>query len=209
MSGAGCHNMGNLPMLPVPGELNTSPNDMMGFSPEIQIQEAHAGYYDANLFKQINCQLTVTERTGLARIIFNEAEKGTIVIGTGINSTEISEANVKITGPNSFEGVADGGNFCGANSKYNIYFVGEFSKPASTFGSWKKDVLQESKTETEGVIPGSILLSIKETSQFYTKSGFPMFRSIMQSSIWRRRIRAGTLKKFEDRQKKNGTIYLV
>nr|WP_319510293.1 GH92 family glycosyl hydrolase [uncultured Draconibacterium sp.] len=150
MSGAGCHNMGNLPMLPVPGELNTSPNDMMGFSPEIQIQEAHAGYFDANLFKQINCQLTVTEHTGLARIIFNEAEKGTIVIGTGINSTEISEANVKITGPNSFEGVADGGNFCGANSKYNIYFVGEFSKPASTFGSWKKDVLQESKNETEG-----------------------------------------------------------
>ena len=155
MSGAGCHNMGNLPMLPFPGKLDTSPRDMMGFNPEIQVEEAHAGYYEANLFQKANCELTATKRTGLARISFYEAEKGTIIIGTGINSTEISEAEVKITGPNSFEGMADGGKFCGANSKYKIYFAGEFDSDAETFGTWMENSLMagevSAKDQNSGV----------------------------------------------------------
>lgn len=155
MSGAGCHNMGNLPMLPLPGSLDVSPNDMMGFTPDIQIKEAHAGYYKANLFGNTSCELTATTRTGLARINFNETEKGTIIIGTGINSTEISEAEVKITGPNSFEGMADGGNFCGANSRYKIYFAGEFNRDAETLGIWMGDSLladqNSAKDQNSGV----------------------------------------------------------
>ena len=149
MSGAGCHNMGNLPMLPIPGELSTSPNDMMGFKPEIQIKDAHAGYYQANLFQQVNCELTATLRTGLARIRFDESQTGTIIIGTGINSTEVTHANVKITGSHSFEGVADGGNFCGANANYKIYFAGEFNQDADTFGAWMGDSLFVSRSSAQ------------------------------------------------------------
>ncbi len=141
MSGAGCHNMGNLPMLPIPGELSASPNDMKSFKPEIQIKNAHAGYYQANLFHQVDCELTATTRTGIARISFGQLDKGTIMIGSGINSTEVSESKVKITGPHSFEGMADGGNFCGANSKYKIYFAGEFNQDAVSRGTWKGESL--------------------------------------------------------------------
>ena len=141
MSGAGCANMGNLPMLPVPGGLSVSPNDMMGFNPGIQIKKAHAGYYRANLFNQVDCELTATTRTGLAQIHFDQSKKGTIIIGTGINSTEITEASVLITSPHSFEGVADGGNFCGINSNYKIYFAGEFNRDAATYGTWMGDSL--------------------------------------------------------------------
>ncbi|MGQ8338269.1 GH92 family glycosyl hydrolase [Sunxiuqinia sp. A32] len=149
MSGAGCHNMGNLPMLPIPGELKESPIDMMSFKPEIKLSDAHAGYYEANLFNQINCELSTTTRTGIARIHFDESQKGTILIGTGINSTEVSESSVKITGPNSFEGVADGGNFCGANSNYKIYFAGEFSKEADASGTWMGDSLLVGQTSAQ------------------------------------------------------------
>lgn len=141
MSGAGCHNMGNLPMMPVSGEITTSPKDMMGFKPEIQIEEAHAGYYKANLFENVSCELTATTRTGLARIDFGDSENGTIIIGTGINSTEVSESSIKITGSHSFEGMADGGNFCGSNSKYKIYFAGEFDQDAVSVGTWMGDSL--------------------------------------------------------------------
>lgn len=155
MSGAGCHNMGNLPMLPIPGELTVSPGDMMNFKPEIQIKDAHAGYYKADLFANVNCELTATTRSGLARIRFNQSDKGTIVIGTGINSTEIQDANVSITGSHSFEGMADGGNFCGANSNYKIYFAGEFNQDATQFGTWMNDSLQvggsEAKDQNSGV----------------------------------------------------------
>ena len=150
MSGAGCHNMGNLPMLPLTGEMTTSPKDMMSFKPEIQIKDVHAGYYQAQLFDQVNCELTASTRTGFARMSFNDSEKGTIIIGTGINSTEVTESHVKITGMNSFEGMADGGNFCGANSKYKIYFAGEFNRAASSYGTWRGDSLQKNSSATEG-----------------------------------------------------------
>nr|WP_321412249.1 GH92 family glycosyl hydrolase [uncultured Carboxylicivirga sp.] len=149
MSGAGCHNMGNLPMLPIPGEITESPNDMMGFIPEIQIKDAHAGYYQASLFKSINCELSATTRTGIARIQFNESDKGTILIGSGINSTTVTDAQVKITGPNSFEGYADGGNFCGADSNYKIYFSGQFNTDALKSGVWMNDTLK-SESEASG-----------------------------------------------------------
>ncbi|MBN2163989.1 MAG: hypothetical protein JXR25_03725 [Pontiellaceae bacterium] len=58
MSGAGCDNMGNLPMMLIPGKLTESPNDMSTFQPEIQIHDAHAGYYRASLFDAIDCELT-------------------------------------------------------------------------------------------------------------------------------------------------------
>lgn len=149
MSGAGCHNMGNFPMLPLSGNLEASPKDMMGFTPNIQIEEAHAGYYKANLFSNTSCELTATNRTGFARINFNTTDKGSIIIATGINSTEILEAEVEITGPNSFEGMADGGNFCGANSKYKIYFAGEFNSNAETFGTWMEDSLLTQATSAK------------------------------------------------------------
>ena len=141
MSGAGCNNMGNLPMLPIPGVISTSPADMKGYKPEIQIQDAHAGYYKANLFQNVSCELTATTRTGLGQINFGSSNEGTIIIGTGINSTEVSKACAKVTGSHSFEGMADGGNFCGANSKYKIYFAGEFNQEAVSSGTWMGDSL--------------------------------------------------------------------
>ena len=43
MSGAGCHQMGNIPLLPYPGKIESSPGDMMHFDPKINILEAYAG----------------------------------------------------------------------------------------------------------------------------------------------------------------------
>ena len=150
MSGAGCHNMGNLPMLPILGELTDSPNDMMAFNPEIEIQEAHAGYYKAKLFNRIECELTATERTGISRLQFKRTKKASILVGTGINSTDVTLSNVKITGPGTFEGMADGGNFCGANANYKIYFAAEFNKDAQSFGTWTGDSLYREQAEAAG-----------------------------------------------------------
>ena len=150
MSGAGCHNMGNLPMLPMPGKLTESPNDMMGFNLDLKIQNAHAGYYRASLFDSVDCELTVTPRTGLARLRFKQSPEGTVIIGSGINATEVTESNVKITGPASFEGMADGGNFCGLNSNYKVYFAGEFSRPSTVSGTWQGDSLMAGMRTAEG-----------------------------------------------------------
>lgn len=146
MGGVGCRNKGTLPMLLFPGSLEVSPNDMMAVTPEMQIEEAQTGYYKTNLFGSASYELTATNRTGFARINFNATDNGSIIIATGINSTEISEAEVKIIGSNFFEEISDGGNFCGTNSKCKIYFAGEFDSNAETSGIWMEDSLVPKET---------------------------------------------------------------
>ena len=126
----------------------------MHFDPKINILEAYAGYYKARLYERISCELTATTRTGIARLSFDESEYLTLLIGTGINSTEITEASVNITGPSGFEGQADGGSFCGAPSNYTLYFVAEFDTPADESGTWKDSVLNVGSISTKGANSG-------------------------------------------------------
>ena len=50
----------------------------------------------------------------------------------GIDLTIEDNKFVVITGPNSCEGYAEGGNFCGVRTPYKVYFVAEFDARAVT-----------------------------------------------------------------------------
>lgn len=150
MSGAGCEHMGNLPLLPLAGDLLTSPKDMLGFKPEFKVRNAYAGFYEAKNKDSINSSLAVTTRTGAGKFDFpKDLQTGSIIIGTGLNATTMNEANVNITSKSSFEGFADGGSFCGTAVSYRIYFVAEFDTEALSFGTWNGDELKKgNKLET-------------------------------------------------------------
>lgn len=141
LSGAGCSHLGNFPMLPIAGELTTSPNDMKGFQKYTSLKECEAGYFSVEMIDKVICNATVAKRTAIAQLIFPvEKNKGTVIIGSGIKDTEgLYNAHVTITSANSCEGFAEGGEFCGhyADTKYRIYFVAEFNRKASKFGVWK------------------------------------------------------------------------
>ena len=155
LSGAGCHNMGNMPLLPMAGKLTKSPNDMMGYDPKININTAIAGYYKATLGDKASIELSVTPRTGIARIGFDKNEQyGTIIIGTGINSSVIKKAKAIIVGKNRLEGYADGGHFCGLGANYMLYFVAEFDQNASNVGTWLGNTINENTDTVSGANSG-------------------------------------------------------
>ena len=156
LSGAGCHNMGNFPTLPMAGTLQTSPKDMMTLKPEPKITKSVAGYYTATVAGDINCELSVTKRTGMAKFTFPaNSSKGTVIIGSGVNATTVSDASIKITSNNSCEGYADGGNFCGIPTPYKVYFVAEFDVKAATVGTWEQDKLTVGNTTATGANSGA------------------------------------------------------
>lgn len=157
MSGAGCPHMGNFPTLPLTGELKVSPDDMMHLNPQYQVQQAIAGLYHVKLGNNnVDCKLTVTPRTGMAKYTYpNNENTATIIIGSGINATNLMNASVKITAPNRCEGFADGGSFCGYQSGFRIYFVAEFDVEAKSFGTWKNEALQPSSSYAEGANSGA------------------------------------------------------
>lgn len=151
LSGAGCRHMGNFPTLPLPGRLAVSPENILNYRVDIAEEQGHAGYYEASVQEAVQARLTVTERTGMARYEFPEDDEfGTVIIGAGISATPIQEAAAVITGPNTCEGYAEGGNFCGIETPYKVYFVAEFDAPAAETGIWKEQTLTPGGRFAEG-----------------------------------------------------------
>ncbi len=132
--------MGNFPVLPISGELSESPNGMNTFDQYENILQSHAGYLSLKMADNTPAQLTVNKRLGIASFLFDSSKNnGTVLIGSGISSTEVTNAMVKITSKNSCEGFAEGGDFCGAETNYKIYFVAEFDRDSNSKGTWTKD----------------------------------------------------------------------
>lgn len=143
LSGAGCSNMGNFPVLPIAGNLRRAPNTMDKYKQYKKINESTAGYLSVEMEDNTKAELTVNKRSGIAKFTFDSTD-GTVIIGSGVNSTFVNNARVQITSDNSCEGFSEGGEFCGTDTNYRIYFAAEFNRTAKKRGTWIKEALLES-----------------------------------------------------------------
>jgi predicted alpha-1,2-mannosidase len=148
LSGAGCPNMGNFPVVPFSGKIDKSPYEMNGANIIDSIIVSKAGMLQALVNKNVDVSLTASERTGFAKFLFNNSNKGSIAIGSGVNSTSVSEAYVNITSNRSCEGFARGSNFCGTDIDYKIFFAVEFDRPCISHKVWKGSEIFDSKEVT-------------------------------------------------------------
>jgi predicted alpha-1,2-mannosidase len=149
LSGAGCSNMGNFPVVPLAGNLERSPNDMNSLEPFTDINNSSAGYLSVNSKKDITSRLTVTKRAAIAQFEFKKSNNGTIIIGSGVNSSNekyIKNSFVNITSNSTCEGFTEGGEFCGTETPYKVYFAAEFDRPANELGTWSGSELTQSLT---------------------------------------------------------------
>ena len=142
LSGAGCPHMGNVPVLPLAGNIEKSPNNMEGFDAYKTVNEAHAGFLSVSMKDKTEASLTVNKRSGIAKFKFDKNNtNGSVIIGAGISSTFTENAMIKITSNKTCEGFADGGDFCGTKTPYRIYFAVEFDREASKKGTWVGNAL--------------------------------------------------------------------
>lgn len=156
LSGAGCPHMGNVPVLPLAGNIEKSPDNMEGFDAYKIINEAHAGFLSVSMKDKTKVSLTVNKRSGIAKFKFDKNNKtGSVIIGAGISSTFTENAMIKITSNKTCEGFADGGDFCGTKTPYRIYFAVEFDKEASTKGTWIGNALLKESLQGYGKNSGA------------------------------------------------------
>jgi len=156
LSGAGCPHMGNFPIRPIAGLLKSSPGNMDRFQKYELINEAHAGFLSLQMPDHTIASLTANKRLGVANFKFDETTKaGTVIIGSGVSSTNINNAMVTITSDSSCEGFAEGGDFCGSSTNYKLYFVAEFDRAATSIGTWEKNALSEGVNEASGKKSGA------------------------------------------------------
>ncbi|WP_369407148.1 GH92 family glycosyl hydrolase [Seonamhaeicola sediminis] len=167
ISGGGCAQKGNFPVVPISGKISVSPNSMDSLPPYKTINEAYAGYLSVTMQDGSVGEFTVNERSGIARFLFPDHENtGTVIIGSGVNSTFVENSMVKITSAKTCEGFAEGGEFCGINiNNYRVYFAAEFDVQASETGFWMQDKILNNADRAFGRNAGAIFYFDTQTNK--------------------------------------------
>jgi predicted alpha-1,2-mannosidase len=169
ISGAGCPLYGDFAVLPITGELSTSPG--AGIAPyavtfDHSKEEAHPGYYAITLGNGIRVEVATGVRSGIARFIFPEGTRARLLVnaGSSANSFSAKQAGneaygnqIELGQNNSFAGSVSAGGFCGSDSHYKLYVTGQFSKPYKTSRLWKDDAILADAKSAQGKHTGAWL----------------------------------------------------
>lgn len=137
LSGVGCPDLGVILVMPTTGEVKTN---HLEYGTTYSNEVAKAGYYSNTLDKyNIKTEFTATTRVGVNKFIFPKG-KSNVLINLGLGLTNEEGAMVQVVSPTEIQGMRSVGSFCynSPEDAYPVYFVAKFSKPAKTFGVWKK-----------------------------------------------------------------------
>lgn len=133
----GCTAFGDVPILPVTGEVGPAPWDRTeGFSHTGE--KAEPGYYAVTLDdSKVRAELTASTRTGLAAFTFPEgADAAQVLVKGGASLAGNKKADLRIVGDREVTGSATTGNFCGKGNEYTVHYAITFDRPFTAHGTW-------------------------------------------------------------------------
>lgn len=174
LSGAGCTNYGDVPLMPVAAPPQASPaaapwEFTAGFSHSDE--SAHPGSYGVGLGSGISVELAATTRTGIARIAYPaSATDGTLLVEPSASANGRSSL-VHVIGRTEVVGSALSSAFGGAcghpRGSYRIYFAIVFNRPFAGFGTWSGRSLSPAVRQEAGPQVGAYVT-------FATRAGPPV-----------------------------------
>jgi predicted alpha-1,2-mannosidase len=143
LSGSGCTNYGDLPLLPILAPPAVSPagnpqqfTAAFGHRDEV----AQPGYYQVRLGSGISASLSVTPRTGLAAFSYPATTtSGTLLIQPSA-AANARNASIRLVAQDEVVGSATSaavGGGCGHNrGSYTLYYALVLAQPFRSFGTW-------------------------------------------------------------------------
>ncbi|MFC5683702.1 GH92 family glycosyl hydrolase [Flavobacterium sp. MAHUQ-51] len=137
LSGVGCPDLGVILLMPITGNIETN---HLKYGSTYSNEVAKTAYYGLTLDKyNIKAEFTASKRVGVSKFTFPKGQSN-ILLNLGVGLTNEEGAMVKVVSPTEIEGMRSVGSFCynSPEDAYPVYFVAQFSKPATTFGVWKK-----------------------------------------------------------------------
>lgn len=140
LSGVGCPDLGNVVLMPTSGELDIDPKK---YGSPLQQEVARPGYYSATLAKYgIRSEVSATTRTVRHRHSFPEGQAN-FILNLGLGATDERGGMLNLVSDSEIEGFDMFGQFC-FEKHYNgrVFFVIQFSKPATEYGTWHDDYRQ-------------------------------------------------------------------
>ena len=218
-SGRGIACWQDLPFMPAPGTVNTSPGSdwnayassfsHAGDGLDSENERASPGYYGVRLNSGVGVELTVTRRTGFARFKFPAAANGTVLVNAaGSANGNWGKTWVRVGGDRLLYGAITSGN-CGGEFSYTLYFAVLFDQPSVASGVWNGATLSPADvadvgtggyltfdTASNSVVQAKIGLSFVSFTNAYgnllEESPAWDFETVRQSAAaaWNRRLNA-------------------
>jgi predicted alpha-1,2-mannosidase len=165
LSGPGCAVYGNVPFMPLVGEVKRSPaafpGDYLGKFDHAH-ERAAPGTYGVDLASGVGVDLAVTARTGLGRFTFPATGDATMLVNVGDSAAGRTDRGgfdgaVEIVGDRRIVGFAVGGKFCSTHDRYTVYFAAEFDRPFAKLGTWSGDLVSPGVRAASGRRAGAFV----------------------------------------------------
>jgi predicted alpha-1,2-mannosidase len=151
LSGAGCGVDGEIPFMPTTGAVATANPASYASAFSHDQEEAQPGYYEVHLATYgINAELTATTRTGWQRYTFPSTGQANVLINTGKSNMTVFDSGISIVGDDTVEGYVRDGHFCAGQDQHTVYFSARFSRPFSSFGTWRGSALTTGSRAASG-----------------------------------------------------------
>jgi predicted alpha-1,2-mannosidase len=156
-NGAGCPNNEDLPILPITGNIGSSPGSAWTSYASAYTKSNEAaspGYYKNRLDKYgINAELSATTRTGALRLTYPASTTARVLINASRSATGDRDGNVTVSG-NRVYGEHTAGGFCGGRT-YKIYYSILFDRTPTGFGTFKAGTVSAGSASTSGTSTGA------------------------------------------------------
>ncbi|WP_046423235.1 lectin [Streptomyces malaysiense] len=135
VSGPGCGVAGDLPILPVTGELSGDlGNASAGFSHADE--RTGIGSYQVTDANGVTTRLTDTTRAGLGSFTFPADSRANLLFKLSGGATQVDGTRVQVVNRKEISGSVDSGHFCGAKNRYTLHFDIKFDRPFTSSGTW-------------------------------------------------------------------------
>lgn len=158
--GAGCSNNEDLGILPVTGNLGSSPGtSWTGYaSAYTKANESAApGFYRNRLDRYATTvELSATRRTGIARLTYPASTTARVLVNTSRSATGNRSGSISISG-SQMTGTLTAGGFCGSSKTFPIFFAIRFDRAPTGVGTWLGGTISNGSTGTSGVNSGGFV----------------------------------------------------
>ena len=142
LSGVGCPDLGVILIMPTTGDIEVN---HLKYGSTYSEEVAKTAYYSNKIDKyNVKAEFTTSKRVGVSKFTFPKGQSN-VLINLGLGLTNEEGAMVQVVSSTEIEGMRTVGSFCynSPEAAYPVYFVAKFSKPADSFGVWKKPAKDE------------------------------------------------------------------
>jgi predicted alpha-1,2-mannosidase len=167
LSGSGCQNLGDLPIMPLTQPFARVVSDPGGvpFAAFRRAQElASPGRYRVKFVNGIGVDLTATLRTGEATFTF-PGRSAYLEFDAGGGATDQSAISIQLVNPHEVRGAITEDGFCGGPGSPTLHFVASLDQPVSIVSSWGEDgLVQAGVGQRDTINTGGLLLGFSSST---------------------------------------------